>query len=115
MPADRQLARDIILEILRQAGGELPKTLLFKAFWLAHLYHAKRTRGFLSAWPIVRMPYGPGIHQGDSLLVELLHAGQIESRHVEKGPFVVTRFPLRDQVTVPRTFPPVAIARVSAG
>jgi hypothetical protein len=41
MGADKERAKRVIVEILRQAGGELGKTKLFKAFWLAHLYYFK--------------------------------------------------------------------------
>src|SRR5438445_13850927 len=67
-------AKQIILEILRQAGGRLDKVRLYKAFYHAHLYFAENNPGFLSAWPFARMPRGPGIDAGNRLLEELLSA-----------------------------------------
>ena len=72
---NKECAKRLILEILRQAGGEIEKTKIFKAFWLAHLYYSKIAPGYLTDWPIVRMPNGPGIDRGDQLIVELIHSG----------------------------------------
>jgi hypothetical protein len=88
MPANDVRAKRIIWEILRQAGGELSKAKLFKAFWLAHLYYCKMARGYLSDWPIVRLPTGPGIDRADRLLLELAEAGHVVQNHVPRGPFV---------------------------
>jgi hypothetical protein len=85
--ASRERAKKVILEILRQAGGQLGKTKIFKAFWIAHLYYSKKARGYLTDWPIVRMPKGPGIDEGDALLVELLHSGDIKRSYEPRGPF----------------------------
>jgi hypothetical protein len=64
------------------------KTMIFKAFWLAHLYYySEHPRSYLTDWPIVRMPYGPGIDSGEKLLLELMHDGKIEINHRSKGPF----------------------------
>ena len=87
MAANKERAKSVILEILHQAGGELGKTKLFKAFWLAHLYYCKMAPGYLTDWPIVRMPNGPGIDQADSLILELAHSGHVSRSHVPKGPF----------------------------
>jgi len=83
-PSDR--AKEVIKEILRQAG-DLGKTNIFKAFWLAHLYYSKNARGYLTDWPIVRMPNGPGIDQGDSLLLQLIHSGDVVRTYEAVGPF----------------------------
>lgn len=69
----REVAKAIILEIVRQSGGEFQnKTNLYKAFWRAHLSYARRNLGYLSNWPIVRMPQGPGIDACDHLLADML-------------------------------------------
>jgi hypothetical protein len=80
-------AKRVILELLRQAGGELGKTKLFKAFWLAHLYYFKKASGYLTDWPIVRMPNGPGIDKAGSLLGELRVKGKVVINHESRGPF----------------------------
>jgi hypothetical protein len=69
----RDRAKRIIVEIVRQAGGEIQnKTNLFKAFWRAHLAYSDVNLGYLSNWPIVRMPQGPGIDNFDHLLADML-------------------------------------------
>lgn len=80
--SDQERAKQIIVEIIRQSGGHFDrKTNLFKAFYHAHLKFAESNPGYLSFWPIVRMPYGPGIDNFDSLVGELLleHAIHISS------------------------------------
>lgn len=84
---NRERAKRIIMEIVRQAGDGIGKTKLFKAFWLAHLYYAKEASGYLSDWPVVRMPNGPGIDKGDILLEELANANLIRQTHRPIGPF----------------------------
>src|SRR5438876_6783453 len=84
---NKERAKRMILEILRQAGGELGKTKLFKAFWLAHLYYFKIAPDYLTDWPIVRMPNGPGIDRADRLILELVQSGHVERSHIPKGPF----------------------------
>ncbi|MEM9352553.1 MAG: hypothetical protein AAGA92_06035 [Planctomycetota bacterium] len=75
---EKERAKRIIIEIIRQAGGTFQyKTNLYKAFYHAHLEYAKENPGYLSAWPIVRMPRGPGIDNFDALLGELLITGKV--------------------------------------
>jgi hypothetical protein len=69
----RDRAKRVIVELVRQSGGTFyNKTNLFKGFWRAHLAYADANLGYLSNWPIVRMPNGPGINDFDHLLAELL-------------------------------------------
>jgi hypothetical protein len=85
---DKSRAKQIIAEIIRLHGGEIPtKTSLFKAFYFAHLYYAKSAPGYLSDWPIVRMPNGPGIHDADDLLEEMVEEGTLGLRQVRIGPY----------------------------
>jgi hypothetical protein len=91
-------AKRVLLEILRQAGEHgLGKTHIFKAFWLAHLYYAKDSPGYLTDWPIVRMPWGPGIDRGEKLLVELVHNKDLHVTHLPKGPFTETNYRIAKQ------------------
>ncbi len=87
---ERDRAKQVILQILRQAGGSLGKTKLFKAFWLAHLFYAKNSTGYLSGWKIVRLPHGPGIDKGDELIFQLKRSGDIALDHEPKGPYTET-------------------------
>ena len=58
---DKEVAKQVILEIIRQAGGVLNyKTSLFKAFYHAHLHFAETQSGYLSTWPIVACREAPG-------------------------------------------------------
>lgn len=88
-------AKKIIVEIVRQAGGQFQnKTNLFKAFWKAHLAYAANNPGYLSTWPIVRMPNGPGIEDFDSLLAELLADGWLTIDETQVGPYRAMVFKL---------------------
>jgi hypothetical protein len=84
---ERDRAKQIILYILKQAGGALGKSRLFKAFWLAHLYYAKNAPGYLSSWKIVRLPHGPGIDKGDELILQMKKTGDVAVDHEPRGPY----------------------------
>lgn len=85
---EKQRAKQVIYEIIRQAGGEFHnKTNMYKAFWKAHLEYAKNNPGYLSLWPIVRMPKGPGIDKFDQLIGELVTDGLLEIDEVQNGDF----------------------------
>jgi len=87
MTPNRERAERVILEIIRQSGGQLGKTMLFKAFWLSHLFYSKKAPGYLTDWPIVRMPNGPGIHRADTLIDDLVARGKLLRAYEAKGPF----------------------------
>ncbi len=90
---DKERAKQIIVEVIRQAGGTFDnKTNLFKAFYYAHLLFAESQPGYLSSWPIVRMPRGPGIHRFDILLGELMAEGKVETKQISKGSYSGFRF-----------------------
>ena len=90
---ERERAKLIIREIIRVSGGEVPsKTHLFKAFYYAHLFYTKATDNYLSAWPVVRMPNGPGIDKADALLSELIQEGHIGAQRVPLGPYTAIRY-----------------------
>jgi hypothetical protein len=92
---DQSKAKQILLEIVRVAGGKLRnKTNLFKAFYFAHLYYAKDNPDYLSDWPIVRMPNGPGIDASERLIGDLVREGEIEVVTVPVGPFVAQEYRL---------------------
>ena len=91
----RQLAKDIIVAILYASGGQLKgKTRLYKAFYFAHLFLFKDTGLLLSDWPIVRMPNGPGIDDGEAIIHELVGDGVIRTGNTGTGPYVETSFKL---------------------
>ena len=91
--ADRNRAKKVIVEIIRQAGGELTATTrLYKAFYFAHLYYAEAAPGYLSDWPIVKMPNGPGIHSCGGVVAELIAEGVLATDHVPVGPFRAVRY-----------------------
>jgi hypothetical protein len=92
---ERAKAKRVIAEIIRQAGGKFTgKTRLYKAFYVAHLLFAEHDRGYLTAWPIVRMPHGPGIDCGDELITELELSGILERKQEPEGPWQTARYEL---------------------
>ena len=95
---ERAKAKRVIAEIVKESGEEfVGKTRLFKAFYIAHLLYAEREPGYLTTWPIVRMPHGPGIDGGDELLRELQLAGVLQCDQVPEGPWMTNRYVLRDK------------------
>lgn len=86
----KQQTKNVILELVRQSpGDELNgRVRLFKAFYFAHLYHARDCCEYLTEWPIVRMPMGPGIDKFDSLLRELCEEGSLSVKDESVGPYV---------------------------
>jgi hypothetical protein len=110
MTPDKNRAIRIIAEIIRRAGGELTGTTrLNKAFYFAHLYYAESAPGYLSDWPIVKMPNGPGIDSGNQLLAEMKDAGLLSTDHVQVGPFQAVRFRLTGKEVPGDALPPDAI------
>ena len=70
--AERESAKRILCALLQHNGGAFKgQTLLYKAFYWAHLYYWKEFPGVLTTYPFARMPYGPGIHGGEDLLFEM--------------------------------------------
>lgn len=108
-------AKKIIVELVRQAGGQFQnKTNLFKAFWKAHLAYAANNPGYLSTWPIVRMPNGPGIEDFDTLLGEMLEDGWLTIDEVQVGQFWAMAFKLGPNCPPP-SLPSGAIQAIKAG
>ena len=86
-------AKQVLVELIRAAGGEWTGlTKLYKAFYLAHLYYAESAPGYLTNWPIVKMPNGPGIESGEALLNELVIAGILAREGARIGPYPTTRY-----------------------
>jgi hypothetical protein len=113
---DRECAKQIILEIIRQAGGVLNyKTSLFKAFYHAHLRFADTHPGYLSAWPIVRMPRGPGIDRFDVLLGELMAEDRITTKEIEIADYRGFQFALCGQNSQTHMLPEGAEEAIAYG
>lgn len=73
---EREKAKAIIVQIVAESGGEWSgRTLLYKAFYGAHLFSFAKLNRVLSEWPVVKMPQGPGIDDGADLLCELVESG----------------------------------------
>lgn len=96
---NKKQAKEILVEIIRQCGGDYieGKTKLFKAFYFAHLYYAKSNSDFLSDWPIVRMPRGPGIDNFDELMGELQEEGLVLVSPCQMGPFTGIRYDVTEE------------------
>lgn len=94
--AGRELAKEILLEILRRSGGEIcGETRLHEVFYLAHICHFQRHGRLLSDWPIVRAPHGPGIGQADELIGALAEEGKMAVETAADGPRRELRLRLR--------------------
>jgi hypothetical protein len=92
-PPNREQARTVLLQVVRQFGDRPAMRMdLDRAFYLAHLYYADAGPGFLTDWPIVRTPRGPGIERADELLTDLANEGFIETRVVAIGPWRETTY-----------------------
>ena len=93
------VAKDIIVELIRQAGGMFEGTTrLYKAFYFAHLFYFESSGRMLSDWPIVRMPGGPGIDRGASILRALQDDGVLVKSARPKGPYNETVYRLLSEV-----------------
>ena len=102
-------ARDVILEILRNADGEWTgKTKLFKAFYFAHLYYAGANPGILTNWPIACMPQGPGINNSVKLFTGLVDDGLMTTEMVHDGPYPEYRYRLTDKARNAGSLPDAA-------
>ena len=95
MITQREQAKLLICEIIAAAGGKLVgKVRLHKAFYYAHLYYWQRGCGVLTSYPIVRLPFGPAIDEGPSLLAELVQDEEIRIGWQPNGPFKEAVFEL---------------------
>lgn len=100
-------AKAVVLEIIRQSTGDeiVGKTKLFKAFYFAHLFYAKENARYLSEWPIVKMPNGPGIDRFRSIVEALESENAITVEPAKVGPYKSVRYK-----AVARTEPAAALS-----
>jgi len=99
MVPNQERAKQVIVEILRQSKCTMNKTQVFKTFWLAHLFFTNENRGYLSDWPIVKMPNGPGIDKSQVLFDKIATEYEVKSTWVRTGPFNECLFqPVSDEV-----------------
>jgi hypothetical protein len=91
---DADKASQVVLEIIRQSAGDKieGKTKIFKAFYFAHLFYALDNSDYLTEWPIVRMPNGPGIEDFNWLMSRLHGEGLIEIEDCRVGPYKSSRY-----------------------
>ena len=96
---DKERAKQVLLELIRQSRGDeiCGKTRLFKAFYFAHLFYAKENANFLSEWPIVKMPRGPGIDKFSQLMQEMAAEGVIEITPCMVGPYPSNKYSLTEK------------------
>jgi len=111
---DRFRAQQVILEIARQSPGDEIEgtTRLFKVFYLAHLFYACDAVGYLSEWPIVKMPKGPGIDRFDRLLHELLKQEVLETASTHVGPYPSTLYQATGRMLPGEPLEPEAVAAI---
>lgn len=108
--SSRTLAKRVIAEIIRAASGKWSgKTRLYKAFYFAHLFYANREPDYLTDWPIVRMPNGPGIDHGEALLNELVATGVLDRQPCPVGPYNSVEYRLQSTALPGDALTPEAI------
>ena len=97
MQSGREQAKQLICDIIGAAGGRLVgKVRLHKAFYYAHLYYWQRGSGVLTSYPVVRLPFGPGIDHEPSLVTELVRDGKLHVAWQPNGPFKEAVFELTE-------------------
>lgn len=100
---NRAAAKTLILEILAAAGGRLTgKVRLHKAFYIAHLYYWRDQKGALTDYPVVRLPFGPGIDDAPALVNELQDEGAIEIKTRSSDLYPETVFKLLAELKLDR-------------
>ena len=88
-------AKETICDLIAAAGGVLHgKVRLHKAFYFAHLFYFRDGEGLLTDHPIVRLPQGPFIDDGERLLDELRAEGVIVTGAAPVGPYQETVYKL---------------------
>ncbi len=91
----RDDAKKVICDIVAASGGRLEgRVRLYKAFYFAHLFFWEESEGVLTDHPIVRMPQGPGIDDGEALVDELVAEKRLSVSYQNNGPFKETVFEL---------------------
>lgn len=113
---EKEVAKQIITEIVHQAGGTLVgKASLSIAFYHAHLHFAESQPGYLSAWPIVHRPWGPGIHDLDLVLAELMAEGKVEAKQIASAGCIGFTLRMCDAGAKPSRLPEDAIRSIAYG
>lgn len=104
MSPERESAKEVICLIIAAAGGRLEgKLRLFKAFYYAHLFFWKKGNGVLTQHPVVRMPFGPGIHDASVLLGSLVAERKIRISSRPVGPYSEQVYELASPVQIDPT------------
>ena len=104
MKSAREQAKTLICDIIAAAGGKLVgKVRLHKAFYYAHLYYWQRGTGVLTSYPVVRLPFGPAIDEGPTLLAELVHEGKLRISTQPIGPYKESVFELTQSFQIDPT------------
>ena len=91
----KKRAQAVVLELVTRSRNNefVGKTRLYKAFYFAHLYFAQAEDGYLTEWPIVRMPNGPGIGDFGDLIGDLVESGNLTVEETTcDGPFPESRY-----------------------
>jgi hypothetical protein len=89
---DRLGARAVLWAIVQQSAPHnseklvLGRDSLVWLFWLAHLYYARKNPGYLTAWPLIRKPWGAEVLELDAILKELIEDGLVRAEQVDCGP-----------------------------
>jgi hypothetical protein len=96
-----QEAKDAICDLIAAAGGVFyGKVRLHKAFYFAHLFYWRDGEGVLTSHPVVRLPQGPFIDDGERLISELRRDGMLTIGSVPVGPYQETVYKLATERSV---------------
>ncbi len=96
--ARERRAKAVLVALVRHHEGErLNRTILYKAFYLAHLVHMHRRGAALTDWPVVKMPRGPGVGRGPQILQALHAEGTLSERPGEWGPYSGFEYSVADR------------------
>jgi hypothetical protein len=94
----KTLAKQVIVEIVRQFGGQLASARkLHQAFYISHLFYFEEHAGLLTDWPMVKALDGPTIELGDTLIGELVQEGALSLERHMVGPFPTFRYKLTEK------------------
>ncbi|QYK49191.1 MAG: DUF4065 domain-containing protein [Phycisphaeraceae bacterium] len=81
-------AKRLIAAIIQTAGGSYNgRVRLYKVFYDAHLFYWKRHGRYLTSHPIVRMPNGPGIDQGEQIIRSMIAENTLKASQHPVGPY----------------------------
>ncbi len=91
----------VLKTIIEASGGEFQgKVRLYKAFYFAHLFYWRDFQDILTDYPIVKMPHGPGIDNGDELIDKMIGQGDVSVSFQLNGPYKEATYKLTSRFEI---------------